>query len=418
MSKSLVGVALAIASFAALAQPAITASGTTLSFAQTPVLTTNSTPTPSTITLTNSGTEKLTITGIEKSGANATEFVATGTCVPVGAPVTVNAGATCTIGATFDRPLNAGSRTATFTVQSNAATNPSITVSGTAAAVTTPSIVLSPTSIVFNTQAVGMASTPRRITVTNNSTVQVSVTQVMSDKDPEFALTTDCVNNPLDPKAPPPADIVCTIDITFTPASAGARTGTVTITSDVKPPRTVSLSGPGVDAASPVGAATLEASTLTFPTTPSGVTATVLKTTLKNTGNKELTLTAVALGGANATEFASSGGTTCVAAMKLGVDESCDLEVNFTPQATGSKSASLDVTHDGVTGKSTVALSGTGTTPPAPPAPPPPSATPTPTPAAPSADSKDGGGGALDGLGLLLLIPALALRARRSRLDP
>jgi len=142
----------------------------------------------------------------------------------------------------------------------------------------------------------------------------------------------------------------------------------------------------------------------------------VMRTTLTNTGNKELTLTAVALSGANATEFASSGGTTCAAAMKLGVDESCDLEANFTPQATGSKSASLDVTHDGVTGKSTVALSGTGTAPPAPPAPPP-SATPTPTPAAPSADSKDGGGGALDGLGLLLLVPALALRARRSRLD-
>ena len=53
-----------------------------------------------------------------------------------------------------------------------------------------------------------------------------------------------------------------------------------------------------------VGAATLEASTLSFPATPSGVTATVMRTTLTNTGNKELTLTAVALSGANATEFA------------------------------------------------------------------------------------------------------------------
>ena len=97
-------------------------------------------------------------------------FMATGTCVPAGASVTVNAGATCTIGAIFDRPLVAGSRTATFTVQSNAATNPSITVSGTAATVTTPSIVLSATSVVFNTQTVGMASAPRQITVTNNST--------------------------------------------------------------------------------------------------------------------------------------------------------------------------------------------------------------------------------------------------------
>ena len=81
-----------------------------------------------------------------------------------------------------------------------------------------------------------------------------------------------------------------------------------------------------------VGAATLDASTLSFPATPTGVTATVMRTTLTNTGNKELALTAVALSGANATEFASSDGTTCAAGMKLAVDASCDLEVNFAPQ--------------------------------------------------------------------------------------
>jgi hypothetical protein len=105
----------------------------------------------------------------------------------------------------------------------------------------------------------------------------------------------------------------------------------------------------------------------------------------------------------------------------LAVDASCDLEVNFTPQSAGGKSASLVVTHDaGAGATSIVMLSGTGTAPPPPPAPPP-SSTPTPPPAAvspPTAQAKDGGGGALDPeLGLLLLVPALASRARRSRLD-
>jgi hypothetical protein len=408
MFKALLGASLAVASCAALAQPAIKVNGgTTLTFASTPVFVTNSTPAPSTITLENTGTEKLTITGIEKSGTNATDFAMTGTCV--GVSVTVNVGATCTIGATFTS-LFPDSRSATFTVQSNAATNPSITVSGTAVAVTTPSIVLSATSIVFNTQTVGMASASRQITVINNSTVQVSVTQVSSSSDTEFATTTDCVGNLA-------AGDICSILVTFNPTVAGARTGTVTITSNVSgSPRTVALSGPGVTV--PVGAAALEASAHSFPATPTGVTATVMRTTLTNTGNAPLSLTAIALSGANASEFASSVGTTCAvgAAGMLAVDASCDLEVNFTPQSAGSKSASLVVTHDA--GTSTVTLSGTGTTPPTPPASPP-TSTPTPPPATsppPTAPAKDGGGGALDlGLGLPFLVLAIALRARRSR---
>ncbi len=159
-----------------------------------------------------------------------------------------------------------------------------------------------------------------------------------SASDTEFASTTDCVGNLA-------ARGYLLDHITFTPAMAGARTGTVTITSNVSgSPRTVALSGPGVAVGMEVGAARLDASTLSFPATPTGVTATVMRTTLTNTGNKELSLTAVALSGANAAEFASSGGTTCAvgAAGMLAVDASCDLEVNFTPQSTGSKSASLD----------------------------------------------------------------------------
>ena len=98
--------------------PAISLSGTSLAFGSTQIAATNATPTPATITLTNSGAAALTITGIAKAGTNAAEFTATGTCV--GASVNVAAGGTCTIGATFT-PTAAGNRTATFTLQSNAA---------------------------------------------------------------------------------------------------------------------------------------------------------------------------------------------------------------------------------------------------------------------------------------------------------
>ena len=50
-----------------------------------------------------------------------------------------------------------------------------------------------------------------------------------SASDTEFATTTTCLNI----NNPGLLGDICTIDITFTPAMAGARTGTVTITSNV-----------------------------------------------------------------------------------------------------------------------------------------------------------------------------------------
>ena len=394
---------------AANGTPAITPSATTLTFGSTQIAVTNSTSTPASITLTNTGAAPLTITGLAKSGANATEFTVTGTCA--GTSVTVNAGASCTIGATFT-PLVAGTRSATLTVQSNATTNPTITLTGTAAAAATPSIVINPASLLFNSQTVGTPSAVRQIAVTNNGTLNISITQVASSANTEFAMTTDCVGNLA-------AGATCSVNITLTPSVAGARSATLTITSNATgSPHRIALSGPGVTV--PTGAATLAASALSFPATPAGTTATAMKTTLTNTGNAPLSVASVALGGANSAEFGVGGNTTCGTVGMLAVDSSCDLEATFTPQSSGGKSASIVVTH-GV-GTSTVALDGTGMAAVATNAG---GTSPTPattTPAAPVASSAlapsnvGGGGGAIDpGFGLLLLVSAAALRRRSGR---
>ncbi|HTN48790.1 MAG TPA: choice-of-anchor D domain-containing protein [Burkholderiaceae bacterium] len=397
MRKTVCGILLVAAGTASAQAPAITASGTTFSFASTPIYVT--TPSTATITLTNSGTGPLLISSIAKSGANATEFEVSGSCDPNGSPVTVNANATCTINASFT-PLSGGSRSATLTVLSNAATNPSITVSGTATVPSTPSIVLSTTNLIFNTTTVAAPSGTRQITVVNNGSQPVMIQSVTSSN-PEFVTTpaANCANLA--------AGDICTINTTFTPAAAGTSTGMITITSNASgTPHRITVSGPGVMTAT--GAATLAANTLSFPSTPTGTTATVLRTTLKNTGNAPLTVAGAAINGTNAAEFKLGAGSTCTTVGTLSVDQSCDLEADFTPQATGARSGSLVVTHGA--GTSTVALDGTATAPPPPPAAPTPT---TPAPTTPTGSSaqapNSGGGGAIDLAALLLLAPGALL---------
>ena len=107
-----------------------------------------------------------------------------------------------------------------------------------------------------------MTSAARPVTITNNSTVNVSITAASAAPTPEFAATGNCVGNLA-------AGASCTMNVTFTPSAAGNRTGNLTITSNATgSPHAITLAGPGVTA--PTGAATLDASALSFPSTGAG----------------------------------------------------------------------------------------------------------------------------------------------------
>jgi hypothetical protein len=84
--------------------------------------------------------------------------------------------------------------------------------------------------------------------------------------------------------------------------------------------------------------------------------------TLANTGSAPLTISSIALTGANAGDFAESDNCP-ISPSVLAAGTSCSISVTFTPTAGGSRSASLTVTDDAVTSPQTVSLSGTGTVP-------------------------------------------------------
>ena len=340
-----------IANPAAATAPMISASATSLAFGATQVAASNTAPVPASVTLTNTGAGNLTITAINKSGTNAGDFAPTGTCV--GASVTVTPGASCTLSATFT-PSATGTRTATLTVSSNASSNPAIALSGTGSAVPVPSIALSRGSVTFSTQTVGTTSAAQAVTLTNNGTGALTITQVATAPNPEFSSNSTCVGT-INPGAS------CTTNVTFSPTAAGTRSGSLTFTSNAAgSPTTVALSGTSVLTASPI--CTVQSNSVAFPMTTVGVMSSGLSTTITNSGNAPLQITGVTIGGANASDFRLGASNTC-AAGSVPVGGSCKLEVAFQPQSAGSKSAIVTIAHNAGGGSTAVAVTGSAATP-------------------------------------------------------
>jgi hypothetical protein len=345
-------IAAYIANPAAASGAAVTASATAMTFGSTQVGGTNTNSTPATITLTNSGAGTLTITAIARSGTNATEFTAGGTCVGA-SPVNVAPGANCTLTAMF-RPTATGTRTASFVVQSNAPANPSVSLTGLASAVATPDFTRSATSLTFNTQTIGTTSAAQQVTLTSSGMAALTITQVSAAPNPEFSATSNCVGTLA-------ASATCTISVTFAPTAAGTRNGTVSITSNVPgSPHTVTLSGNGVT--TPTPAAALATSAIAFGNTSITAAPVQQGTDLRNTGNAALTITGASIGGVNPTDFRFAAGHTC-AVGTVPAGGSCRIQVEFRPQSAGTKTANVMVTHNATGGATTLAVSGGATAP-------------------------------------------------------
>jgi uncharacterized repeat protein (TIGR01451 family) len=211
------------------AAAAAASSCTSLSF---PAQAVGSPSTPLTVVLTNVGNAPLTGIGVSATG----DFAASSACVSPLAPA-----ASCNISVTFT-PTDTGTRAGSLTIQDNAGDSPqSLLLNGTGTP-SGPAVTLSTTALPFGNQLLGTTSSPAQtVTVTNTGTATLTFTSIKASGD--FAETDNC-------SAGVPANSSCTISVTFTPNSTGARAGAITI-SDNAPanPQSVTLSGEGTDIA-------------------------------------------------------------------------------------------------------------------------------------------------------------------------
>jgi hypothetical protein len=101
-------------------------------------------------------------------------------------------------------------------------------------------VVLSPIALNFGFHKVGSTSASRTIEVTNEQPVALSITSIQTTGD--FKQTNNC---PLAP-ATLAAGVSCSVNVTFSPTVAGARTGQLNVSDRaVTSPQTAALSGAG-----------------------------------------------------------------------------------------------------------------------------------------------------------------------------
>ncbi|MGA7221073.1 MAG: choice-of-anchor D domain-containing protein [Candidatus Sulfotelmatobacter sp.] len=311
--------------------PAVSLSPTSLTFTIQAVDT--SSPAQN-VTLTNTGSGPLTITSVATTG----DYSQTNTC-----GTSVAAGANCAISVVFT-PITTGTRSGTAVVTDNASNSPqTVTLTGTGG---TPTVLFSPTNLSFGNQTVNTSSATKAIKLTNNTGAKLTFSKIATSAN--YSQTNNCT-------AGVNAGASCTIGVTFTPTATGVLPGAVTITdSATSSPQSIPLTGTGIAAS-----ILFSPSSLTFANQTVGTSSGPSAVTLTNTGTAALTITSVAITGANGADYSQTN--TCGSSVAAGT--SCSINVIFTPTASGTRTANITVTDSAAGSPQNVPLTGTGIAP-------------------------------------------------------
>jgi uncharacterized repeat protein (TIGR01451 family) len=331
-----------------IVDPVASVNTTFINFGDQPVGTTSA---DQDVTLTNVGIVPLTITNAAVGGPNPGDFtLAYGVCPSAAPPLAVIApGGSCTLNISF-APTNAGTRTATLTVTSDAINGPlNGTVTGNG---TSPTTGFSPSSLTFPSQAIGTSSAPQTLTVSNSGTATLTITAIAISgaNASDFSFTAPAL--PLSITVGSSA----TLSVSFSPASgpAGTQTGSLDLTdNDYLHPHSVPLSGTALSPATG-----FSPSSLTFAGQYEGTSSALQIVTVSNSGTATLTVTRVSISGVNAGDFSFNAPTM---PFSIAPGSSAPISVAFSPASgpAGARSGSLDLTDNDYLHPQSVPLSGT-----------------------------------------------------------
>jgi hypothetical protein len=218
-----------------------------------------------------------------------------------------------------------------------------------------PVITMLPAALDFLSQPVNVTSAAQIVTLTNAGTVDLAVSSItITGANPgDFAQTNNCVPTLF---APPAANTVCTVNVTFKPAANGARSAVLNINSSNPVPLIVPLTGTGSASLAGVSPAAL-----TFGNRLVGTPSAAQNVTLSNSGTAPLIISSIAVNGGNAGDFGQTNNCPILGA-GLATGTTCTIGVVFLPTAMGARSSVLVISSsDPVTPSLNVTLSGTGT---------------------------------------------------------
>jgi hypothetical protein len=203
-----------------------------------------------------------------------------------------------------------------------------------------PVATLSTANLTFSLQLVGTTSSLQEVTLTNTGSIALNISSIAPSGD--FIQTNNCGSSL-------PAGESCTIRVAFSPTDKGVRSGAVTVTDDAaNSPQTIALTGTGT-------VVRLSPTSLGFGDQRVGTTSPPQTVRLTNTGSTALNIQGITISGNNFGDFIET--TTCGSSVPA--NSSCAIKVWFRPTATGERTASVKVRHDGG-GAQPINLTGTG----------------------------------------------------------
>ncbi|WP_238946493.1 choice-of-anchor D domain-containing protein [Vandammella animalimorsus] len=215
---------------------------------------------------------------------------------------------------------------------------------------------VAPTVLNFGNVVQGQTSAAQTVTLTNQGTAALTLTQAPSVAAP-FAIaatgTTCAANTTL------AANQSCTVAVTYTPTALGGASGSLTFEHNASPATTtVPLNGTGV--AAPMPAVQLTPDPVNFGAVTVGGNA-QQDVTVRNSGNAPLNLTQITA----PAPFSIIGGS-CAVGTPVAAGSTCTVQLRFAPGSAGNAQGLLRITHDGAPHVSELALQGQGLTPAAP----------------------------------------------------
>jgi Abnormal spindle-like microcephaly-assoc'd, ASPM-SPD-2-Hydin len=335
-------------------EPLVTISAAAINFGNQPVGTVSN---AQTVTITNGGNLALNISALNMNGPDVAQFRFTGSNTCANPPI-VQANASCIMNVAF-APQTVGSFNASIALTDNSGNvvTSSQTVllsgAGTAAA---PTANVAPAALVFGSQSVGSSSGPESVGLTNTGSLPLQISSITitgaNAGEFKFASGTAC------PVGGGTLGISagCTVNISFSPASTGAKTATLSFFDNVAgSPQLVSLSGAAISSAAikvaPVNVG-FPAQTLKVPSAASMVT-------ISNPGTTAVQISSVSVVGPNAADFLQTN--NCPGT--LNTTATCQVSVQFQPLAGGARTASLSFADSAAGSPQIVTLSGTGLVP-------------------------------------------------------
>ena len=206
-----------------------------------------------------------------------------------------------------------------------------------------PYVWATPTTVNFASQPVGVSTTvygsPATVKLRNMSATVVTITSTVVSSS-IFSESDNCAGAI-------PVGSFCTLTLNFTPAAAGLRTGTVTITSNASDsPTVITVNGTGYDTAFEQ----ISPQSLTFGNQGVGTSSAPQTITVTNLGDESFAPNIYS----NSTSFTETN--NCPSQLTPG--SSCSINVTFTPTQLGLISSSLG--DYGALGQLAVPVSGTG----------------------------------------------------------